>query len=67
MKALNAGKKSGEEQKNALKEFADSNLNEEQITALGRIMNNPEEMKKMLESQAAKKLIERLKNQEGKG
>ena len=65
--ALNNGKKSGEEQQKALKSFADSNLNEEQRQALGRIMNNPEEMKRMLESQTAKKLIERLKGQEGKG
>ncbi|GEM_PF-5409845 len=67
VKALNNGKKSDEEQKNALKDFAESNLNGEQLSALGRIMDNPEEIKKLLGSQAAKKLIERLNGQEGKG
>ena len=67
VKALNSGKKSDEEQKNALKDFAESNLNGEQLSALGRIMDNPEEIKKLLGSQAAKKLIEMLNGQEGKG
>lgn len=67
VKALNNGKKSDEEQKNALKDFAESNLNGEQLDSLGRIMNNPEEIKKILGSQAAKRLIERLNGQEGKG
>ena len=67
VKALNSAKKSGEEQKKALQSFADNNLTEEQIRTLGRIMNDPEEMKRTLESQAAKKLIEKLREQEGKG